>query len=128
MATWEISLNLRMVWLLKQTALLFPWGIKQLDQLTRLSLSASGWRFSPGTMKMTSGYFHGKVEKKRTKEICSCLIPYYLTINEWGRVPYEELWRSRKCTASTDDTLQDLHNSSCDMKAKFNNCFIIHSK
>ena len=28
-----------------------------------------------------------------------------------------ELWRSL-----------DLHNSSYDMKAKFNNCFIIHSK
>ena len=25
-------------------------------------------------------------------------------------------------------TLRDLHNSSYDMKAEFNNCFIIHSK
>ena len=31
-------------------------------------------------------------------------------------------------TASMDNTLLDLHNSSYDMKAKFNNCFIIHSK
>ena len=27
-----------------------------------------------------------------------------------------------------DNTLQDLHNSSYDKKAEFNNCFIIHSK
>ena len=25
-----------------------------------------------------------------------------------------------------DNTLQDLHNSSDDMKAEFNDCFIIH--
>ena len=31
-------------------------------------------------------------------------------------------------TASTDNNLRDLHNSSYDTKAKFNNCFIIHSK
>ena len=31
-------------------------------------------------------------------------------------------------TASTDTTLRDLHNSSYDTKADFNNCFIIHSK
>ena len=31
-------------------------------------------------------------------------------------------------TAEADNTLQDLHNSSYDMKAKFNNCFIIQSK
>ena len=31
-------------------------------------------------------------------------------------------------TASRDNTLLDLHNSSYDMKAKFNNCFITHSK
>ena len=31
-------------------------------------------------------------------------------------------------TASMDNTLRDLHNSSYDMKAEFNNCFIIHSK
>ena len=30
--------------------------------------------------------------------------------------------------AEADNTLRDLHNSSYDMKAKFNNCFIIHSK
>ena len=27
---------------------------------------------------------------------------------------------------ATDNTLQDLHNSSDDTKANFNNCFIIH--
>ena len=27
-----------------------------------------------------------------------------------------------------DNTLRDLHNSSYDMEAEFNNCFIIHSK
>ena len=27
-----------------------------------------------------------------------------------------------------DNTLRDLHNSSCDTKAEFNNCFISHSK
>ena len=27
-----------------------------------------------------------------------------------------------------DNTLQDLHNSSYDTKAEFNDCFIIHSK
>ena len=26
------------------------------------------------------------------------------------------------------NTLRDLHNSSCDTKAEFNDCFIIHSK
>ena len=27
-----------------------------------------------------------------------------------------------------DNTVSDLHYSSCDTKAEFNNCFIIHSK
>ena len=31
-------------------------------------------------------------------------------------------------TASTDNTLRDLHNSSYDTKAEFNHCFIIHSR
>ena len=31
-------------------------------------------------------------------------------------------------TASTDNTLRDLHNSYYDTKAEFNNCLIIHSK
>ena len=34
----------------------------------------------------------------------------------------------RGCTASTDNTLRNLHNSSYDTKAEFNDCFIIHSK
>ena len=32
------------------------------------------------------------------------------------------------CTDSTDNTLRDIHNSSYDTKAEFNNCYIIHSK
>ena len=51
---------------------------------------------------------------------------FELTINEWGWVPYEELWRSS--WVLRDNTLWDLHNSSYDTKAEFNNCFIIHSK
>ena len=42
------------------------------------------------------------------------------------------LWRIMEIeegvTASKDNTLLGLYNSSYDMKAKFNNCFIIHSK
>ena len=41
------------------------------------------------------------------------------------------LWRImeiKEGAASMDNTLQDLHNSSYDTKAEFNNCFIIHSK
>ena len=30
--------------------------------------------------------------------------------------------------ADDDNTLRDLHNSSYETKAEFNNCFIIHSK
>ena len=33
-----------------------------------------------------------------------------------------------KPSASVDNTLRDLHNSSYHTKAEFNNCFIIHSK
>ena len=33
-----------------------------------------------------------------------------------------------RCYPEADNTLRDLHNSSYDMKAEFNNCFIIHSK
>ena len=33
-----------------------------------------------------------------------------------------------KPKAEADNTLRDLHNSSYHTKAKFNNCFIIHSK
>ena len=43
-----------------------------------------------------------------------------LTINEWGWVSYKELRRSRR--------VWDLHNSSYETKAEFNNCFIIYSK
>ena len=30
--------------------------------------------------------------------------------------------------AEADNTLRDLHNSSDDTKAEFNDCFIVHSK
>ena len=30
--------------------------------------------------------------------------------------------------SEADNTLRDLHNSSYDRKAEFNNCFIVHSK
>ena len=32
------------------------------------------------------------------------------------------------CSASVDNTLRDLQNSSYPTEAEFNNCFIIHSK
>ena len=64
--------------------------------------------------------------------------------NEWGWVSYEELcilwrlWVSYEdwggCFPEADNTLRGLHNSSYDMKAEFNNNFIlffnfiIHSK
>ena len=42
------------------------------------------------------------------------------------------LWRIMEIEegviAEADNALQDLHNSSYDTKAKFNNCFIFHSK
>ena len=41
------------------------------------------------------------------------------------------LWRimeiEESVTASMDNTPRDLYNSSYDMKAEFNNCFIINS-
>ena len=43
------------------------------------------------------------------------------------------LWRIMEIeegviTAEADNTLQELHNSSYDTKAEFDNCLIIHSK
>ena len=43
------------------------------------------------------------------------------------------LWRIMEIeegviTAEADNILRDLHNSSYDTKAEFNNCFIIYSK
>ena len=40
----------------------------------------------------------------------------------------EKKKQTNKELLSVDNTLRDLHNTSDDMKAKFNNCFIIHSK
>ena len=37
----------------------------------------------------------------------------------------EELWRSSRVLS--DNNLRDLHNSSYDTKAEFNNCFIYYS-
>ena len=50
----------------------------------------------------------------------------YLAIIEWGWVWFEEF--SRSPSASVDNTLWDLQNSSYLTKAEFNNCLIIHSK
>ena len=36
----------------------------------------------------------------------------------------KELWKSRRVSAEADNTLRDLHNSSCVTKTEFN----IHSK
>ena len=47
----------------------------------------------------------------------------------WAFVGYEELSRSRRVlSASLDNTLLDLLNSSYPTKAQFIICFIIHSK
>ena len=50
--------------------------------------------------------------------------------NQWMRLSI--LWRTMEIeegvTTEADNTLRDLHNSSYDTKAAFNNCFIIHSK
>ena len=43
-------------------------------------------------------------------------------------ITYPDLVVAPLATASTDNTLLDLHNSSYDTKAEFNSCFIIHSK
>ena len=54
-----------------------------------------------------------------------------IAIIEWGWVGYEEFCGSRRVLstkAEVDNTLWDLQNSSYPTKAKFNNCFIIHSK
>ena len=46
-----------------------------------------------------------------------------------NEVSYEELLRSRRVlSVEAYNTLLDIHNSSHDTKAEFNNCFIIHSK
>ena len=42
-------------------------------------------------------------------------LKFYLTINEWGWVSYEELRRSRRVLS--DNNLLDLHNSLYDTKA-----------
>ena len=53
---------------------------------------------------------------------------------EWGWVGYmknsadQVVCYLQKPKAEVDNTLRDLQNSSYPMKAKFNNCFIIHSK
>ena len=84
--------------------------------------------------KKNGGMEYG--ENKKPRSLVGILIyrtwavDQYLTINERGWVSYKELWKSRRVlsTASTDNTLRDLHNSSYDTKSEFNNCFLIHSK
>ena len=51
-------------------------------------------------------------------------------IVEWDWVSSEELCMEidEGVEAKADNTLLDLHNSSDDTKAEFNNWFIIHSK
>ena len=67
--------------------------------------------------------------KKQLIDIISFnIVISYLTINEWGWVSEYLMEIEEGVAASTDDTLRDLHNSSYDTKAEFNNCFIIHSK
>ena len=50
--------------------------------------------------------------------------------NKWMRLSI--LWKIMEIEegviVEVDNTLWDLHNSSYDTKAEFNNCFIIHSK
>ena len=44
-----------------------------------------------------------------------------LSINEWGWVSYEKLWRSRRVLsieAEVDDTLHDFHNSFIGYRAE----------
>ena len=58
-------------------------------------------------------------------------LTYYLAINEWGWVGYEELSKSRRVLSTetkVDNTLCHLLNSSYPTKAEFINCFVIHSK
>ena len=48
---------------------------------------------------------------------------FELTINEWGWLSYEKLWRSRRVLR--DNTFRDLHNSSYTTKAEFNNIVLL---
>ena len=48
-------------------------------------------------------------------------------LERMGRT-FKEKKKKNKELLSVDNTLRDLHNTSDDIKAKFNNCFIIHSK
>ena len=60
--------------------------------------------------------------KKKKKNLSMTWIDYR---KAYDSVPHlEELWSLRRVV----NTLRDLHDSSYDTKAEFNNCFIIHSK
>ena len=72
---------------------------------------------------------------RKTKEIICCRrevstsLGNKLTINELRLSILLRIMEIEEgVTTSTDNTLADLHNSLCDTKAEFNNCFIIHSK
>ena len=67
--------------------------------------------------------------------IFGILIGYHIFSNYWMRL--SRIWRilqnkegviHRGLSASVDNTLRDLQNSSYPTKAEFNNCFVIHSK
>ena len=79
--------------------------------------------------------FHHWPDQTNRYKYNLCPALYILTtvnlqkINEWGWVSCEEFWRSRRVLlAKADNTFWDLHNSSYDTKAEFNNCLIIHLK
>ena len=70
---------------------------------------------------------------RKTKKIICCRrevstsLGHKLTINELRLSILLRIMEIEEgVTASTDNTLRDLHNSSYDTKAEFNNCFIIH--
>ena len=72
---------------------------------------------------------------RKTKEIICCRrevstsLGNKLTINELRLSILLRIMEIEEgVTTSTDNTLADLHNSLCDTKAEFNNCFIIHLK
>ena len=46
---------------------------------------------------------------------------------EWGFCIIWRIMEISEGVTEADNTLRDIHNSSDDTKAEFNNCFIIHS-
>ena len=86
-----------------------------------------------GFCRLLKDYSLKKVGKTPSSHIIHSPGGEYLTVNEGAGVSYEELWRSRRvlsveAVGRGGYHPRDLHNSSYDTKAEFNNCFIIHSK